>query len=57
MYDSISVISKVHFTTNVFNNVQQTVLFDEITHKVQAKYKHILTKSAHSKQGWQPLYN
>ena len=29
--------------TNMFNNVQQNVLFDEITSEVQAKYKHILT--------------
>ena len=29
--------------TNVFDNVQQNVLFDEITSKVQAKYKCILT--------------
>ena len=29
--------------TNVFNNVQQNILFDEITSEVQAKYKYILT--------------
>ena len=43
IYDSISIMSKVHFMTNVFNNVQWNVLLDGITSEVQAKYKHILT--------------
>ena len=29
--------------TNMFNNVQQNVMFDEITSEVQVKYKCILT--------------